>query len=195
MHSADNRDKLDLSNVNNLLGRHNFQNIAFAFATCRALGVGASEIAHYVRTFQPLPHRMNVVRKIDDILIVNDSKATNPNSASKALATFVGYKIFWLIGGRSKNIDPLPYVSGYLQSVAKIYAFGEAAREFEAIFNSLKPCEVFENMVQALHKSFQEARQSDGARVILLSPMCASFDQFNSFEQRGNRFVKAVTEL
>ncbi len=186
---------LDISNLPNLVGKHNAQNVLFAYAVCSKIGVSPEKITHGITTFDPLPHRMNVVRKIGDVLFVDDSKATNPTSSAPALATFTGYKIFWLVGGRSKHIDPMPYIGKYIDGIEKIYLFGEATDEFSNIFKSIKTVEVCKTMDAAVRSAYRDARNELGATVVLLSPMCASFDQFKSFEHRGNIFVQLVNEL
>ena len=135
------------------------------------------------------------VRKIENILFVNDSKATNPDSTAKALATFVGYKIFWLVGGRSKKIDPLRYVSKYLKNVHKIYLFGESENEFAEIFKKSAKTVCCKDLEIAVNTAFKEAQKETGPIVVLLSPMCASFDQFKNFEERGDKFVEIVLKL
>ena len=186
---------LDLSNVKYLIGTHNYQNIMFAYAICKYLNVDENIIINTINNFEPLPHRMNVVRKINNILFVNDSKGTNPGSSARALDTFVGYKIFWLVGGRSKKVNPLPYISKYLDSIQKIYLFGESTQEFARIFKDIKEYVIVKTMDEALKKSYEDAINEPGASVVLLSPMCASFDQFQSFEHRGNVFVELVKSL
>jgi UDP-N-acetylmuramoylalanine--D-glutamate ligase len=186
---------LDLSGLINLMGQHNYQNIGFAYAICRHFGIPNHIISKGIRTFQPLPHRLNIVKKIDDILFVNDSKATNPESAARALATFIGYKIYWLVGGRSKKTDALSAIERYLGSVQKIFLFGEAAAEFRDMFDGIKKTVDCQTMANALHAAYNDASKEDGPTVILLSPMCASFDQFDSFEHRGNTFVEIVETL
>ena len=186
---------LDISNLSNLLGNHNAQNLMFAYAICDNLGIPQERIVHGIKTFEPLPHRMNMVRKIGDVLFVNDSKATNPPATAPALSTFTGYKIFWLVGGRSKNVDPIPYIGKYLGSVEKIYLFGEAMNEFYNIFHNIKPVELCQTLSVAVHRAYSDAKNEIGATVILLSPMCSSFDQFTSFEHRGKVFVNLVNGL
>lgn len=186
---------LDLSNVKYLIGTHNYQNIMFAYAICKCLNIDENIIINTINNFEPLPHRMNIVRKINNILFVNDSKGTNPGSSARALDTFVGYKIFWLVGGRSKKVDPLPYINKYLDSIQKIYLFGESSQEFVRTFKDIKEYVVVKTMEEALKKAYKDAINEPGASVILLSPMCASFDQFQSFEHRGNVFVELVKSL
>jgi UDP-N-acetylmuramoylalanine--D-glutamate ligase len=187
---------LDLTEVPGLIGQHNYQNIEFAYAICRHYGIPDYIIAKGIRTFDSLPHRLNMIKKkLGNVLFVNDSKATNPESASKALATFLGYKIFWLVGGRSKNADTLSSVGAYLDSVQKIYLFGESADEFTRTFEGIKKTVDCKTMLSALRLAYKDAANEEGSVVILLSPMCASFDQFEDFEHRGNEFVKAVEAL
>ena len=185
----------DLAGFTELRGKHNHQNAIFAYEVCKKLGVATREIANHMLSFKALPHRMNTVRKIGNVLFVNDSKATNPDSAAKALDTFVGYKIFWLVGGQSKKTDPIKAVGEYLDSVQKIYLFGEASDEFCEIFKNLKSTVRCRTMTNALSFAYKEAEKELGPTVVLLSPMCASFDQFENFEHRGEEFVKAVMEL
>ena len=186
---------MDLSNVKYLLGTHNYQNIMFAYAICKSINVDDNVIINTINNFEPLPHRINIVRKIDNILFVNDSKGTNPGSSARALDTFMGYKIFWLVGGRSKKINPLPYINKYLDSIQKIYLFGESTQEFAQVFRGIKDYTIFKTMDEALNRAYEDASKEPGTSVILLSPMCASFDQFQSFEHRGNVFVELVKSL
>jgi UDP-N-acetylmuramoylalanine--D-glutamate ligase len=186
---------LDFAGISNLLGKHNHQNIAIAYAVCRKLGVSPQEIVKSIGDFKPLPHRMSIVKKIGNIIFVNDSKATNPSSAAKALATFVGHEIHWLVGGRSKSIDPLPYVNDYLAGVRKVYLFGESEREFEDVFNGRKPTVRCGTMDAALSSAYKDAQHEHGQAVVLLSPMCSSFDQFKNYEHRGNLFTEMVLAL
>ena len=190
-----NRIAVNLSVFPNLPGKHNHQNIAFAYAICKHLGLKSREIINHISSFVPLPHRLNTVRKIDDVVFVNDSKATNPGAAARALATFVGYKIYWLVGGRSKKVYPMPYIKDYISGVQKIYLFGESMDEFEGIFEGIKKTVRCQTMMTAINMAYKDAKLDSVAAVVLLSPMCASFDQFESFEHRGNEFVRIVQEL
>ena len=189
------RVAIDLSGILNLRGKHNHQNIEFAYAICKKLGLQSREILNHIMSFSPLPHRLNTVRKIGNVLFVNDSKATNPGSAARALATFVGYKIYWLVGGRSKKTDPMIYIRDHLSGIQKIYLFGESMDEFEAIFSGIKKTVRCQTMSSALNMAYRDASAETGPSVVLLSPMCASFDQFDSFEHRGDEFVKMVEKL
>ncbi|MDR2666762.1 MAG: UDP-N-acetylmuramoyl-L-alanine--D-glutamate ligase, partial [Holosporales bacterium] len=173
---------LDLSCILHLRGRHNYQNMEFAYAICKRLGVTSKEVFRGIQSFHPLPHRMNTVRKINNVLFVNDSKATNPSSAAHALATFIGYKIYWLVGGRSKKVNPIAYVANCISDVKKIYLYGEAADEFAVIFEEKKDVVKCKVLAQALMLAYKDAAKESGPTVVLFSPMCSSFDQFKSFE-------------
>jgi UDP-N-acetylmuramoylalanine--D-glutamate ligase len=186
---------LDLSGPLNLIGTHNHQNIGFVYAICRRFMLRDGDIAKNVLTFRPLPHRLNTVRRIGHVLFVNDSKATNPESAARALKTFVGYRIYWLVGGRSKKIDALQAVEDCLSGVQRIYLFGEASEELGAVFKSVKDAVKCETMSCALETAYSDALCNVDQAVILLSPMCSSLDQFDNFERRGEEFERAVAEL
>ena len=195
LNRVSNRVAIDLSGILNLRGKHNYQNIEFAYAICKNLGLQSREIINHVMSFTPLPHRLNTVRKIGDVLFVNDSKATNPGSAARALATFFGYKIYWLVGGRSKKTDPMIYIKDHLSGVQKVYLFGESMDEFEKTFDGIKKTIRCQTMENALKAAYKDAAMEKGPSVVLLSPMCASFDQYKSFEHRGEEFVKMVESL
>ncbi|GHT88470.1 UDP-N-acetylmuramoylalanine--D-glutamate ligase [Alphaproteobacteria bacterium] len=186
---------IDLSNLEELRGAHNHQNVLCAYAICRKFGLPPKEIALSIASFKALPHRMKIVKRIGNVLFVNDSKGTNPVSSAKALATFVGHKIFWLAGGRSKKIEPLPFVSHYLQGVHKIYLFGEAEDEFDNIFKSYAKTAKCGSMESALNAAFIESMKMEDLSVILFSPMGTSFDQFANFEERGDKFISLVNKL
>ncbi len=185
----------DLTAFSELRGKHNHQNAAFAYAVCKHLGIFPKEIARYIASFKALPHRMNIVCKANNVLFVNDSKATNPDSASKALDTYVGYKIFWLVGGRSKKTDIHHSIDPYIGSVCKVYLFGEAMDEFEMAFTGLKETVRCETIESALKMAYSDAVSELGPSVVLFSPMGSSFDQFENYQQRGEFFCKLVKDL
>ena len=182
-------------NFENLIGKHNHQNMSFAYEICKQFGFSSQEIFDKIITFKPLPHRINQVRRIKNVLFINDSKATNPGSSARALDTFSNYTIYWLVGGRSKKTDPMPYIKDYLPSVKKMYLFGESMQEFAESFKDIKECVKCDTMQNALNTAFADACHDGLKSVILLSPMCASFDQFDNFEQRGEIFEKLVKDL
>jgi UDP-N-acetylmuramoylalanine--D-glutamate ligase len=185
----------DLSFFSELRGNHNYQNIAFAYAVCKHLEMFPKEIARHIATFKALPHRMCVIRQINKILFVNDSKATNPDSAAKALESYIGYGIFWLVGGRSKQVEIMKAIEPYLDSVCKIYLFGEAEKEFEQIFSQTNKTVSCKTLGNALQKAYLEALTEVGPSVILLAPMCSSFDQFDNYRDRGEYFCNLVKKL
>ncbi|MDR1488250.1 MAG: UDP-N-acetylmuramoyl-L-alanine--D-glutamate ligase [Holosporales bacterium] len=186
------------NNCPSLKGRHNKENAAFAYEVCRYFGIFHHEIIRHMESFEALPHRMNVVRVIGNTIFVNDSKATNPDSAARALDSYYeSHKIFWLVGGRSKGIDPLPYIDKYItmaNNIYKIYLFGESMAEFEEKFgNKTIKCGSIEN---ALKSAYNDAISFEkGQNVVLFSPMCTSFDQFKNFSERGEFFTRLVQEL
>jgi UDP-N-acetylmuramoylalanine--D-glutamate ligase len=185
---------IDLSSVETLRGSHNAQNAAAAFAALSAIGVDDATIARHIRTFPGLPHRMENVGRIGKTLVVNDSKATNADSTEKALASFPG-DIFWILGGQSKSggIEPL---RGYFPQVAKAYLIGEAAQSFAATLDgdvAMQHCGTLDVAVAA---AVRDAALSAAQHpVVLFSPACASFDQFRSFEHRGDVFRDLVRAL
>lgn len=187
---------LDISSMFNILGRHNYQNVAFAYEICKRLGVSKEEFKGSLHSFKALQHRMSIIKRVGNTIFVNDSKATNPESAAKALSTFFGKKIFWLVGGISKKTGTAA-VEPYLGSVHRIYLFGESRDEFFEVFSSQKICKKFETMEQAFLEAFNDANldQNYGLNVILLSPMCSSFDQFKNFEERGEKFTEMANRV
>ncbi len=183
------------SSLTKLVGRHNCTDAAFAYAACKIIGLSDKEITNAIYTYKPLHHRMEHVRSIRHIEFIDDSKATNPGAAAFALETFYGCKIYWLVGGRSKKLPVKEVVGKYLSSVEKIYLFGESRLEFEAIFKDSGKSVVCDGMRDAINTAYNDAKHSCEKTVILLSPMCASFDEFRDFEERGNVFCRIVNNL
>jgi len=180
---------LDQSHWPALQGPHNAQNAAAAIETCRHLGVGEGEIEEGLRTYPGLPHRMERIREKDGTLFVNDSKATNPTATAPALAAFE--RIRWICGGLAKT-DNLDECAPHFGRVAKAYTIGEASELFAGLLSphmSVAECETLERAVGA---AAAEAQSGD---TVLLSPACASFDQFRDFEDRGDRFRALVGAL
>ena len=185
--------EIDLRAMPALKGRHNWQNACMAYGAATALGVDAKIIAAAMMRFPGLAHRMQQVGRVGDIAFINDSKATNADAAEKALSSFTN--IYWIAGGIAKagGIAPLKPLFG---NVARAYLIGQAAQDFAATIGSdipHKDCGTLENAVAA---ALRDA-QNDGlaGAVVLLSPACASFDQYPNFEVRGDAFVKAVSLL
>ncbi len=184
---------LDLRDLPHLPGAHNWQNAAAAYAAARAAGLPPRAIVAGITSFPGLRHRQELVAEIDGIRFVNDSKATNADAAAKALACY--QPIYWIAGGRPKTdgIDPL---AGRLGPVAQAFLIGEAAPRFRATIGDALPVTMSGMLDRAVEDAFAAARRDGRAgAVVLLSPACASFDQFDNFEARGDAFVAAVRRL
>ncbi len=184
----------DLARAPALPGVHNAQNAAAAYAACRTLDLAAADIATGFETFPGLAHRQERVAVIDGIAFVNDSKATNPDAAARALACYE--PIYWIVGGRAKD-GGFDAVAPYLARVRHAFVIGEAA---ETIAGFLDRQGVARTLCEDLETAVWTAWRLAGAdgepgAVVLLSPMCASFDQFANFEQRGEAFRGAVRAM
>ncbi len=181
----------DLTAARSLPGRHNAQNAAFAYATARALGVSHEAAVEGLLTFPGLSHRMEVVGRLGAVRFINDSKATNADAARQALASYPS--VFWIAGGRAKDggIDAL---RDLFARVTKAYLIGEAADAFAGTLGDT-PHVVAGTMERAVQMAAADAAEAGGEQVVLLSPACASFDQFPDFEVRGEAFRAAVLAL
>lgn len=182
---------LDLREIASLPGVHNWQNAAAAYAACRAIAVDAPVIAACLRSFPGLPHRQEILAVIDGVSYVNDSKATNVDAAAKALACYE--KIIWIAGGQAKE-GGLSGLEPFFGQIVHAFLIGEAAEEFAEILNGRMPVTLSERLEQAVPAAAAEAKNHPGA-VVLLSPACASFDQYRNFEIRGDAFRDIVTSL
>jgi UDP-N-acetylmuramoylalanine--D-glutamate ligase len=172
-----------------LAGPHNAQNAAAAIAALRALGLPDGMIAQGLRTYPGLPHRMERVATRRGVHFVNDSKATNPTSAAPALAAFD--RIHWIAGGRAKSAE-LNACLPHLGHVKAAYLIGEAAPAFAEILRPHVPVSQPGELGLAVREAVDAAAEGD---TVLLSPACASFDQFSDFEARGRAFREAVEAL
>src|SRR5579871_4244205 len=182
-----------LGNIGSLRGRHNAQNAACAVAAALALGVERSVIQAALRSFPGLAHRMEEVGRKGRVLFINDSKATNADSTAQALACFDD--IFWIAGGKPKT-GGIERLSGYFPRIRKAYLIGAAAEEFAKTLTG----KVDHVMAGTLDRAVEEAARDAAASgldhpVVLLSPACASYDQFENFEARGAVFRKLVQSL
>lgn len=181
----------DLKPLATLAGAHNWQNAAAAYAAGRALGYPRDKILAAFETFPGLEHRMEVVAERDDMMFVNDSKATNADAAGKALAAYDD--IYWIAGGRPKEggIASLEPLFGHIR---RAYLIGEAAVDFGRTLDGKVPFRDCRTLDAAVAEATRDAvaESERGRRVILLSPACASFDQFSGFEERGDAFRRAV---
>ena len=176
---------IDLRAIRGLPGAHNHQNACAAYAACRALGLAPKLIAEAFATFEGLPHRSQMVGEKAGVLFVNDSKATNVESAAQALMAFD--RIRWIVGGQMKD-GGLAALRPHLGRVAKAYVIGRQARGIALDISDI-PHEVCETMGVAVARATAEAQPGD---VVLLAPAAASFDQYDNFEQRGDDFTAAV---
>ncbi|MBV1706091.1 MAG: UDP-N-acetylmuramoyl-L-alanine--D-glutamate ligase [Hyphomicrobiales bacterium] len=184
---------VDLNGIGTLRGAHNGQNAAAAFIACARSGVPHDVIGTAMRSFAGLPHRMEQVGERGPVLFINDSKATNADSTEKALLSFDD--IFWIAGGKAKEggIEPL---RPHFARVAKAYLIGAAAPEFAATLAGSVPYEICGTLEAATSAAAHDAAASGRANpVVLLSPACASYDQFANFEARGARFRDLVAAL
>jgi UDP-N-acetylmuramoylalanine--D-glutamate ligase len=182
----------DLAPARALRGAHNAQNAAFAYAAARALGVERELIVRAFATFPGLAHRMEEVGRLGRVLFINDSKATNADAAEKALLSF--RDIHWILGGRPKagGVEPLRPL---FPRVAKAYLIGEAADEFARTLAGAVPIVRSGTLGAAVEAAAEDAARSPASEpVVLLSPACASFDQFANFEARGDAFRVSVAE-
>ncbi len=178
-----------------LQGPHNRGNAAAAVAIARRFGVEEAEIEAGMKSFHGLPHRMQRVAEIGGVAFVNDSKATNPASTAPALAAYPPQdgraRIHWIVGGLPKG-DTLGECEGVLDHVAAAYTIGEAGPMFTGLLEERVPYQWSEMMGEAVRAAAAAAQPGD---VVLLSPACASFDQFRDYEKRGEAFVSLVAML
>jgi UDP-N-acetylmuramoylalanine--D-glutamate ligase len=172
-----------------LQGPHNAQNAVAAVATCRTLGVDDEVIEQGLRTYPGLPHRMERIREKGGVLFVNDSKATNPTATAPALAAFE--KVRWICGGQAKT-DDLDECAPHFGHVRSAYTIGEAAELFERLLSPHMPVKNCGKLADAVSEAARDAQAGD---TVLLSPACASFDQFRDFEDRGDQFRRLVEGL
>jgi UDP-N-acetylmuramoylalanine--D-glutamate ligase len=184
---------IDLAGIGSLRGAHNWQNAAVAYALARSQGLSAAAIAQGLKSFAGLAHRMEQVARRGKVLFVNDSKATNADAAGKALASFTD--IYWIIGGRPKE-GGLAGLEPFFPKIARAYLIGEAADAFARQLGSSVAHLHCGTLDRAVAAAASDASGS-GARepVVLLSPACASYDQFANFEKRGEAFRDIVMGL
>ena len=179
---------IDLREIKGLPGAHNHQNACAAYATCRSLGLAPKLIEGALHSFAGLPHRSQLVGERAGVRFVNDSKATNVDSAAKALQAFP--KIRWIAGGLGKD-GGIAALKPFLPSVVKAYLIGHSARDF-ALELGDTPHEICETMARAVTRAAAEA---EAGEVVLLAPAAASFDQYPNFEKRGEDFMEQVKTI
>jgi UDP-N-acetylmuramoylalanine--D-glutamate ligase len=183
------QDVADQSRWPALQGPHNAQNVAAAVAVARSLEIGGEVIEAALRTYRALPHRMELVAERNGVRFVNDSKATNPDSAAPALASFPA--VHWILGGLPKG-DDLGPCEAFLDHVRAAYTIGEAGPMFARLLEGKVPVKQCELLIEAVQRASSAAAPGE---VVLLSPACASFDQFRDYEARGDAFRAAVESL
>ena len=179
---------IDLRDVSGMPGAHNHQNACAAYAACRSLGIAPKLIEGALHSFAGLPHRSQLVGERAGVRFINDSKATNVDSAAKALQAF--QKIRWIAGGMGKD-GGLKGIEPFLGSVVKAYFIGHSARDFALQVDGLDH-EICETMERAVARATAEAQPGE---VVLLAPAAASFDQYPNFEKRGEDFTARVRAL
>jgi UDP-N-acetylmuramoylalanine--D-glutamate ligase len=180
---------MDQSRWPALLGPHNAQNALAAISACEALGIDGAAIDKGLETFPGLPHRMERVATKNGVLYVNDSKATNADSTAPALSAYP--RIHWILGGKAKTSDLDACRPGF-PHVARAYTIGEAGSMFAQLLASEMPVEESGTLEAAVKAAAANARPGE---TVLLSPACASFDQFKDYEARGQAFRDAVAAL
>ncbi|MDO9527349.1 MAG: UDP-N-acetylmuramoyl-L-alanine--D-glutamate ligase [Gemmobacter sp.] len=179
---------IDLREVQGLPGAHNHQNACAAYAATRSLGMSPRDVEAALHSFGGLPHRSQTIGERGGVRFVNDSKATNVDSAAKALQAFP--RIRWIAGGMGKE-GGISALAPHLGTVVKAYLIGHSARDF-ALQLGATPYEICETMDRAVASAASEAQSGD---VVLLAPAAASFDQYPNFEKRGEDFTARVQAM
>ncbi len=191
----DGKDKvMDLNTAKALPGQHNWQNAALAYVACREVGVPAELIVKGMQSFPGLAHRQNFVLAIGGVSFINDSKATNDQAAAMALRTYS--PIYWIAGGKPKD-GHYPDCEKHLNNVRHAFLIGEAEEAMAEWLTGknipVTRCGTMDKAIEAAFKLAAEERLDKS--FVLLSPACASFDQYKNFEQRGEAFVALVKQL
>ncbi len=184
---------LSLAGIGSLRGAHNGQNAAAAYALVQALGLTREEIAAGLATFPGLAHRMEEVGRLGRVLFINDSKATNADAAGKALGSFES--IYWIAGGLPKE-GGLAGLESFMPRVRHAYLIGAASSDFARFLDGRAAFETCGTLDAAVAAAARDAAASgDRESVVLLSPACASYDQFPNFTARGDAFKALVAGL
>lgn len=188
------REKIaDINGIASLRGEHNLQNAAIACIVCRRMGLGDDAIRAGLSSFPGLPHRMEQVTDRGGVIFINDSKATNADAAAKALASFD--RIYWILGGQAKQ-GGISSLNDFFPKVVHAFLIGESSAAFADTLAGKVPysmCELLENATRrAVKMALDDGKHDSGTTAVLLSPASASWDQFTSFEARGDAFRDAV---
>jgi UDP-N-acetylmuramoylalanine--D-glutamate ligase len=177
----------NLGRARALLGRHNWQNAAAAYAACLALGISSADILRGMLSFPGLAHRMQEVARIGKVRFINDSKATNADAARQAMSTFD--RFYWIAGGRAKA-GGIESLTDLYPRIARAYLIGEAADDFARSLKGHAEAVLCGDLATAVAAAHADAKATGQDAVVLLSPACASFDQFPDFEVRGDAFTE-----
>ena len=184
---------MSLSAIATLTGRHNWQNALIAYATCRACGVSAEVIYKAMQSFAGLRHRLQLAATVGNVRFINDSKATNADATANALAPY--HEIYWIAGGKPKA-GGIATLGEYFPHVIHAFLIGAAEDEFAKTLEGKVPYTRCGTLKEAVKQSADMAfKQGKKNAVVLLSPACASFDQFKSFEERGDIFCQLVSDV
>ncbi len=190
---ASQMDIADLNSIERLPGNHNHQNAAAAFTACRSVGLTNDEIITGMKSFPGLAHRQELVKVENGIRYINDSKATNADAAARALGSYDN--IYWIAGGRAKE-GGIESLSPYYPRIRKAYLIGESANAFAKQIGNSLAYEICGTLDVAVAKAANDAtRSAEKNPVVLLSPACASWDQYRSFEIRGDHFKECIAKL
>lgn len=186
----------NLAGIGSLRGSHNAQNAAAAFAACVAVGLSAEEVAAGFKTYPGLAHRMEEIGRVGRVVFINDSKATNADSTEKALTSF--RDIFWILGGKAKE-GGIESLRRYFPNIARAYLIGAATDAFAATFDDDGRVDYLRSgtLDDAVAAAASDAATHPGEAelAVLLSPACASYDQYPNFEVRGDAFRALVKAL
>jgi UDP-N-acetylmuramoylalanine--D-glutamate ligase len=184
-------ERFELS-ASKLFGRHNFENAAAAIAAARAVGIGPAEVRAGLASFEPLPHRMALAGELGSVRFYDDSKGTNVGASVTALLGLLEPRGVLIAGGRDKHGSYQPLVSALRKKGRAVVVIGEAAERIAAAVGDAVPVAKAGDLDDAVRKAYGLARPGD---AVLLSPACSSFDMFQSYADRGEKFVKAVQRL
>jgi UDP-N-acetylmuramoylalanine--D-glutamate ligase len=183
-----------LDGISTLRGRHNAQNVMAGYAALESLGIPASDLSNALKSFPGLAHRLEEIGRRDGVVYVNDSKATNAESAAVALASFEG-DIFWICGGRAKD-GGIESLAEYFPRVTRAYLIGESEDAFADQLEGRVDYARCGTLEIAAAAAARDAANCKGEEpVVLLAPACASFDQYPSFEARGDHFRDIIDAL
>ena len=186
--------EINLKGMKTLIGAHNYQNAAAAVAIALSLGVEQPEIEFALQCFKGLPHRQELVRKLFGVNFINDSKATNFDATERALSSFKS--IYWIAGGLSKDNRITESFFKNLENVEHAFFIGSSENDFFDIFKDSAPCTKCSSLEIAVKRAVSAAcSEKKENPVVLLSPAAASFDQFESYEERGDQFKSIVGSL